>query len=263
MADSCDLSWLFGADQGPKTIRLIDSDSECRRQLELFAAGAVYTDGELSFHTYRPEETEAYRDLQSHMFAFHDPSIRAFGATEAEFKQCYLKEMLELTDYLPYSLCMKVSGELAGCITSHTKVSETKPRFETPTSEEIWNTKIYPPFSLLSAVQPFDYCYPDDQGRLPPNSVDIRTVLHVCLVSVAESFGGRNFCYKLYLISAALGYLRNLTLVIAECTNGRSSNLYKIGGYSMKPMMYSDIVYDGKKAYPGEEDGVRFAFLRI
>jgi hypothetical protein len=258
-----DLTWLFGEGQGPRTIRLIDSNPEYRRQLEAFAGGAVFTDGSHTYHTYVSDETEAYRDFLSECFTKDDPCIRGCGATAAEFKQHFLKEMLELTDYLPYSLCLKVDGQLAGCVTSHTKESPIEPRYETPASEEVWLTKLKPVINLLDIVQPFSYCYPDERGRLPPSSVDIRSVLHIMLVAVGERFGGRNLCYKLMLISAALGYLRSLTFVMAECTNPRSSNFYKIGGFSLAPYPYRDYEWEGKRLYSHEEDGVRFAFMTI
>jgi hypothetical protein len=261
---SCYLSWLFGPSIGPRTIRLIDSHPEYRKELEAFAGGAYFDFKGLRFQTYITEEVDAYHDLFSLSMAANDPVVTSFGITHAEFKQHTLGEMFGLTDFMPYSVCAKAEGELVGCALSYSQVSEpTAPRFLTPNSESIWETKLDKYEKLFEESYPFELCYPDSSGRLPPNSIDIRTVLHLFGVAVTERFRGNNYCYDLLLLSAALGYLRGLSFSVAECTNPRSSHFYKIGGFTCKPFLYKEFQYKGDRPLADVEDGIRIALLSV
>lgn len=266
MDRTCNLSWLFASFKGPRTIRLIDTDLSARSELEAFAAGAVYHYRGLRFSVFREDEIDTYNDLLSRCYSEFDPLAHAVNLTKDEIKRHLFEEMFTRTNFLPFSVCAKADdGRLVGCYLSYPQSSEPiEPIYNHPESREVWESKLDVIEECINQCYPINFVHPDADGRMPPNSVDINTALHLFLATVHTDFKGKGYSYDLLLLSTALGYLKGLTFAFAECSNPMSSHFNKVGGYSFKPNLYSLFEYNGERPFARvTEDGIRFAFISI
>jgi hypothetical protein len=173
MDNSCTLDWLFGPSPGPSTIRLIDSDAEYRRHLAEFAAGSQFQRGDQTWRVFNAADIASYRRLIADCFTSEGSFCQQVGITVCDVEDYLLPEYEEQTDFMKYSVEVRVGGVLAGAILSFSRMSKpTSPVYLRADSPSVW-AKFGFLGEALGQVNPFYYSVPDAQGRLPLSTVDL------------------------------------------------------------------------------------------
>lgn len=265
MAENCDLSWLFTPSPSPASIRKIDHEVQCRENLQKFANGAKFVRGNQTWSIFVEENLSEYRRHIGEVFANHCPPHRHLGVTAAELTDHLIPEFVELSDFIKFSVEVRIDGVLAGALLSSSVASQVgAPEIRSESSQAVW-AKYIDVLAALNAIDPIEYAIPDEHGKLPLGTVDVRRILYLEMNAVSPAFSGNNLCYDLFVVSAALGYLAGLNLAIAKCVNPKASHFAKIGGVTLKPILYKDIEVSGRRPFEDmtDADGVRFAFLSL
>jgi ribosomal protein S18 acetylase RimI-like enzyme len=178
--------------------------------------------------------------LLAETFSLHDPPAVAVGLTAREFEVFVrLLGPRAAADGLTIIARSARTGEIAGALL--TEDSATLP----PHGMDQLNGKFAPIFDILGQLDA-DY----RQGR----AFHPGEVLHLFLLGVGRSFGGRGIAQQLVHDCLENGRERGYRLAVTEATNGVSQHIFrKLGFVDRVSRSYRDHRFEGKAAFAAIE----------
>jgi ribosomal protein S18 acetylase RimI-like enzyme len=196
--------------------------------------------------TYGVAEESDLQDLTGLLgavFSRHDPPAVATGLTPAEFEEfVWLLGPAVASGGLTIVGRSAGTGELAGVLLTEDSASPL------PSGIDSLSTKFAPIFDILGQLE-IEY-----RQEKPVASGES---LHLFLLGVAESFGGRGVAQELVATCLANGVRRGYRIAVTEATNSVSQHIFRRQGFVDRAQRsYRDHRFEGRAFFATVEGHV-------
>lgn len=192
--------------------------------------------GDIQYGICEPSDVGEMVSLLGEVFSLYDPPAVALGITAAEFEAFVrLFGAKAVADRLTIVARSADTGQMIGALL--TEDSATPP----PSGMDQLSRKFDPINDLLDQL---DTDYWHGQAARPGDC------LHLFLLGVTRSFGGRGVAQQLVATCLENGLQRGYRLAVTEATNSVSQHVFRRLGFIDRVWrLYRDHRFDGKAAF--------------
>jgi ribosomal protein S18 acetylase RimI-like enzyme len=199
------------------------------------------TNGSINYSRYTAADADEMSRLLGDVFAHRDPPAVAVGLSATEF-EAFVRLYGQKADVEGLTVVARsaATGEMIGALLAEDSASAP------PDGLDRLSPKFNPIFDILGQL---DAEYSAGQEKRPGDS------LHLFLLGVAQSFGGRGIAQRLVAECVANGGRKGYTRAVTEATNKTSQHVFRKQGFIARVLRsYNEHLFEGQACFKSIAD---------